>query len=238
MYYSGYESTHRVSLQLAIDEAMLIGAEQGIIGEGLRIWESKRLAVVLGSGSYWKSELNPTSLHLIPIYRRISGGCAVVQGPGCLNFSLVLSRTQNRLRSPCQSYKIILAPLIRELNRIGIDSIVLEGRDLTLRGRKFSGNAQCWRTNFILHHGTILYNFDISMIKQYLSHPPTEPDYRKGRPHDEFLTNLPLDRTELIDVIQRAWPPVTSSPLPSQILECAIQLEQTKYNAYGWIFRR
>jgi lipoate-protein ligase A len=31
---------------------------------------------------------------------------------------------------------------------------------------------------------------DVSLIERYLKHPKREPDYRKGRKHSEFVTNL------------------------------------------------
>ena len=59
--------------------------------------------------------------------------------------------------------------------------------------KKFSGNAQRRGKHYILHHGTILYKFDLSLISRYLNMPQDIPEYRKGRPHTDFVTNIPID---------------------------------------------
>ncbi len=52
----------------------------------------------------------------------------------------------------------------------------------------------------MLYHGTLLYDFQIAMVAEYLRSPPRQPDYRASREHSQFVTNLPLDR----DVLCRA----------------------------------
>jgi len=65
--------------------------------------------------------------------------------------------------------------------------------------RKFSGNAQKRGKKFILHHGTILYDFDLSLIEKYLPIPHKIPEYRRERSHKNFLTNIPLKRKDIQD---------------------------------------
>ena len=43
--------------------------------------------------------------------------------------------------------------------------------DLAIGGRKFSGSAQQRKRRFLLHHGTLLYGFDIPSIGRYLRLP-------------------------------------------------------------------
>ena len=77
--------------------------------------------------------------------------------------------------------------------------------DLTLAGRKFSGNSLRCKREAILYHGTLLYAANIEQIADCLIMPPRQPDYRQQRPHREFLTNLPARRNELIDALRTAW---------------------------------
>ena len=58
----------------------------------------------------------------------------------------------------------------------------------------------------LLYHGTLLYNFDLSLIDTCLRMPPRQPNYRESRPHLDFVTNLPVDRPALLAAIDRAWP--------------------------------
>jgi len=76
--------------------------------------------------------------------------------------------------------------------------------------KKFSGNAQHRRRNHILHHGTILYDFDLSLIEKYLPLPPQIPDYRRGRRHIEFVTNIAKRPEDIKQSIKGVFP-VTES---------------------------
>src|SRR5262249_15586504 len=77
--------------------------------------------------------------------------------------------------------------------------------DLALGGRKFSGNAQQRKRDSLLHHGTLLYAFDLDAVARYLKPPPRQPEYRVHRSHSDFLTNLSLDRDELKRRLRAVW---------------------------------
>ena len=65
---------------------------------------------------------------------------------------------------------------------VGLPGITQAGiSDLSLGGRKFSGNAQQRKQTAILHHGTLLYAFDLPSISRYLKQPPRQPEYRGNR---------------------------------------------------------
>jgi lipoate-protein ligase A len=77
---------------LACDEALLDWFEANG-GDGvLRFWEPENYFVVVGYGNHVQTEVNVATCDKdgIPIFRRCSGGGTVLQGPGCLNYSLVL----------------------------------------------------------------------------------------------------------------------------------------------------
>ncbi|PWU11781.1 MAG: lipoate--protein ligase family protein [Verrucomicrobia bacterium] len=77
---------------LACDEALLDMCE-AVLEEGvLRFWEPKQYFVVVGYANQVATDVNITfcEAHGIPILRRCTGGGTVLQGPGCLNYSLVL----------------------------------------------------------------------------------------------------------------------------------------------------
>src|SRR5437667_3217919 len=77
---------------LACDEALLDLAEEGFTDDVLRVWEPVQYFVVLGYGNKAAAELNLPfcQRHTIPVLRRCTGGGTVLQGPGCLNYSLIL----------------------------------------------------------------------------------------------------------------------------------------------------
>ena len=79
---------------LALDEALLDAAEaEGPKAEVLRLWESPQPFAVLGRSSRVELEVDATecSARGIPVLRRSSGGAAIVAGPGCLMYAVVLS---------------------------------------------------------------------------------------------------------------------------------------------------
>ena len=77
---------------LACDEALLEACEQSTAHEVLRFWEPREHFVVLGYSSRISSDVKLSACNRLglPLFRRDSGGGTVLQGPGCLNFSLVL----------------------------------------------------------------------------------------------------------------------------------------------------
>jgi len=195
---------------IAYDEVLLSLAEKHEAGEYLRFWESSAFFIVLGITG--RPEIDVNSIHArqdnIPVLRRSSGGGTVLQGPGCLNYTLVLSKQKypelNDLR---KSYEWISAKLIEALRRSGVEAYFRPLSDLAAGPdeKKFSGNAQRRRKHYILHHGTILYKFDLSVISRYLNMPKDIPEYRRQRPHTDFVTNVPIDPRVFKDHLARVF---------------------------------
>ena len=183
---------------LALDLALFHALESAAGTEALRVWESAAPVVVLGrSGVVARDvEADACAADGVPIVRRDSGGGAVLLGPGCINYSLVLSLGRRPgLRDVRASYRQILGWLIRALAVPGV--AIQGGSDLAMAGRKVSGNAQRRGARALLHHGTLLYAFDARAAGRYLKEPLRRPDYRGGRRHVEFLGNLPRSGSQI-----------------------------------------
>lgn len=183
---------------ILLDEALFVSAEKFSGGEVLRFWESPKPFVVLGRIGKAGEDVNAAAVRKdnIPVLRRTSGGGTVVQGPGCLNYTLVLDKDRdpavNDLR---RSYQWISDRIIDALSRQGVEAVFRPISDIALVSgeKKFSGNAQRRGKQFILHHGTVLYDFDLSLISKYLQMPKDIPEYRRERKHDDFVTNIPVN---------------------------------------------
>jgi lipoate-protein ligase A len=186
---------------LRFDEELL-AAGNGV----LRLWETAQECVVIGQSGRPERDVKLDACRAdgIPVLRRCSGGGAVVLGPGCLNYSLVLPiawnpRWQNvRYSFQWTMHRMRHALSIRELRHEG-DS------DLALHGCKVSGNAQRRTDSAILHHGTLLYSFEASRAERLLAFPHRQPGYRAGRSHRDFLGNLPLTAGEIRQRLASAW---------------------------------
>jgi lipoate-protein ligase A len=218
---------------LALDEALLLHAEAGQGGEVLRFWESPRPGIVLGISGQVEQEVHVERCGDVPILRRSSGGGAVLVGPGCLCYTLVLSYDRaEELRQIGCSYCFILGKLSAALGQ----GVAPAGTsDLAVGDRKVSGNSQQRKRSYLLHHGTILYDFDLASLTRYLKPPPRQPDYRHHRPHEAFVANLPIDAITLRQRLKEAWPVEGTGKVPMKMVR---QLIEEKYGRREWNYRR
>ncbi len=178
---------------LALDELLVVSAEEGKSSEILRCWEWQEYAVVLGAGCKLAEDVDEQRRRTdgVPIFRRSSGGGTVLLGPGCLCYSLVLElESEPALQSIRSSYAWILARICAALSSIhpGIHRAGIS--DLAIGDRKFSGSAQQRKRHFILHHGTLLYDFDLGRVGRYLRLPTRRPEYRAIAPARRILDKL------------------------------------------------
>ncbi len=204
---------------LALDEALLdLAEDEGPRTEFVRLWESPEPMVVVGRASRVHQEvhLETCRARAIPVLRRSSGGAAIVAGPGCLMYAVVLSyELRPDLKDIRRAHTYALGRMADALSsRLpGIGAIVIAGTsDLALADtttgtpRKFSGNSLRAKRTHLLYHGTLLYDFDLSLIETCLRMPPRQPDYRDQRDHTTFVTNLPVTQQTLFEAIRTAWP--------------------------------
>ena len=231
---------------LALDEALLLEAEslsqvnQEASGdfasaETLRFWESSRYFVVVGAGGRVAEEakIEVCRRDGIPILRRASGGGTVLQGPGCLNYTLILDI---RRRPKCQDIhgtnRYVLELMSEALRKLSPEIAIRGISDLAVGERKVSGTAQRRKKAYILFHGTLLYRFDLPLIERYLRLPRRQPEYRNNRPHSDFVCNLGGTSEELRRRIAEVWEATEiRQEIPVKLVE---QLVDEKYSRDEW----
>jgi lipoate-protein ligase A len=200
---------------LALDEALLVAAEERGAGPSLRVWEAPSLAVVLGASGRLRDDVLIEACRAdgVAIARRSSGGGTVVVGPGALNVTVVLaSDFAPGLTAVDEAHRFVLDRLAGSIRALGPAVEVLGLGDLTLDLRKFSGSAPRRLRHHFLVHATILYNFPLGLVSRYTALPRRQPSYRGHRTHEDFLTNLPLSREQLLHAISDAWLPRDRPP--------------------------
>ena len=224
---------------LAADEALLDQCEAGDGGETLLFWEPRETFVVVGYANQVATEVNVAACAArgVPIFRRCSGGGAIVQMTGGLNYSLIL-----RITATGPTRSITAAnQFIMEKNRAAIESaignrqsaITVRGHtDLCLGDLKFAGNSQRRRKNFLIFHGTLLLNCDLSRIGELLQMPSLEPDYRAHRSHENFVTNLGLPAEKVKAALAQEWNAVEELKNPP--LAEIEKLAREKYSTNEW----
>jgi len=205
------------AVNLACDEALFELFEIEKPDDGvLRVWEPPVHFIVLGHSNRLSSEVNLTACteRKIPILRRISGGGAVMQGPGCLNYSLILNIQTHGVKSIRDAFLYVLQRHCRAIGAlIGAKTCINGISDLTVAGRKFSGNAQYRKSQYVLVHGTFLLEFELFLVDRYLKIPAKQPNYRHNRPHLEFITNLKLESAQVREGLRNAWNAGEESPV-------------------------
>ena len=221
---------------LALDEALLEEAEAaGRPVETLRVWEPRQYAVVIGRSSRWAAEVRGDVCRElnVPVLRRISGGAAVVVGPGCLLYGVVLSlRLRPELRSIDRAHAGVLGAIAAAL-RPFVPGLACRGTgDLAIGEKNVSGNSVRCKREHLLYHGTLLYDFSLGMIGRCLAMPPRQPDYRQARQHDAFVANLPLDAATLRSALQTAW--AAAEPCSAWPQAATQRLVAEKYAKREW----
>jgi lipoate-protein ligase A len=205
------------AVNLACDEALLDFFESEKPGDGLlRVWEPRNHFIVLGHSNRLSSEVDLVACleRRLPILRRISGGGAVMQGPGCLNYSLILNIQTHGVKSIRDAFLYVLQRHCGAIGAlIGTKACIKGISDLTVAGRKFSGNAQYRKSQYVLVHGTFLLEFELFLVDRYLKIPAKQPNYRHDRPHLEFITNLKLESVQVREGLRNAWNASEESPV-------------------------
>ncbi|PIQ81905.1 MAG: lipoate-protein ligase A related protein [Candidatus Omnitrophica bacterium CG11_big_fil_rev_8_21_14_0_20_64_10] len=224
---------------LACDEALLDGCQAGRGTELLRFWEPDRPFVVLGLSNRIGSEVRAAACGAagVPILRRISGGGAVLQGPGCLNFSLVLQiPPAGPLAGIASTNAFILDRHRSALQPLLAGPVRAEGcSDLTLAGLKFSGSAQRRKRTHMLFHGCFLLDLNLPLMEALLPLPARRPAYRKDREHRAFLTPLPLPASAVKRALSEAWS-ASGAPVRLPAKEIA-RLARVRYRRFDWTAR-
>ena len=194
---------------LACDATLLDQCEQNGAEEALRFWAPENYFVVLGYSNKPEEEahLHFCEKNKIPVLRRISGGGTILQGPGCLNYSLILKiKNHAGLESVTSTNRFVMQKHAKALSGLLKQAVEVSGHtDLTLNRLKFSGNAQRRKRNAVLFHGTFLLQFDMTLIEKTLKIPPKQPAYRNNRPHREFLMNLDMPQEMIKKTLEGIW---------------------------------
>jgi lipoate-protein ligase A len=231
---------------IALDEALLDIAEEGSgADEFFRLWESPDPVIVVGRSTRISAEVDQAKCNAIgaPVLRRSSGGAAIVAGPGCLMYAVVISHKQRpELLDITRAHRFVLARVVEAIQPLAAqpESIRVAGTcdlifdDGVAAPRKFSGNSLRVKRSHFLYHGTILYDFDLSLIANCLRPPPRQPEYRARRAHGEFVMNLPASRQDLVDALIAAWP--TIGELKDIPLARVKELVASRFGQRAWNF--
>ncbi|MCC8026710.1 MAG: lipoate--protein ligase [Clostridium sp.] len=119
-----------------------------VIGKNQNCWRECKVDLLEKEGGY--------------LARRLSGGGAVYHDMGNLNFTFIVRRPDYNLGRQ-------LDVIVKAVQMLGIQAEKTGRNDITVEGRKFSGNAFYSRGDCCCHHGTLLLNTDKEKMSRYLN---------------------------------------------------------------------
>ena len=131
-------------------------------------WRNKS-AVIVGKNQNTLSEvdLDYTSSNGIEVVRRMSGGGAVYHDMGNICYTVIAPYDKDK-----DTYREFSLPLIDYLNKIGIPAKFSGRNDIEVDGYKVSGNAERVYRGRVMHHGTLLFDTDLSVLSKALIPSP------------------------------------------------------------------
>jgi lipoate-protein ligase A len=130
------------------------------------LWQNAN-TIVVGKNQNTIAEINQKFVdeHHVNVVRRLSGGGAVYHDLGNLNFTVIVSKQNNMGDFDFARFCLLI---VGALKRLGVKAEINGRNDITINGKKFSGNSQYIKQGRIMHHGCLLYNSDLSMVAQSL----------------------------------------------------------------------
>lgn len=149
--------------------------------------------------------------------RRTTGGGAVFHDLGNLNFSFVTGKDIYDLKKQ-------LSVIVSAANKLGINAGFSGRNDILVNGKKFSGNAFCFRKNSSLHHGTILIDEDMTKLSKYLSVSKEKMESKGVKSVQSRVTNLieynkDLTVDKMIETLKKSFCEIYNSSYAADIKE-------------------
>jgi lipoate-protein ligase A len=151
------------------------------------LWQNDN-AIIVGKYQNTIAEINEEAVRErgIRVVRRLSGGGAVYHDMGNLNFTFITDVGE----SNALDLKLFCEPVVRTLATLGVKAEVNGRNDITIDGKKFSGNSQYIRQGRVMHHGTIMFDSDLSVVSEALRVDPTKIQTKGIRSVRSRVTNV------------------------------------------------
>jgi lipoate-protein ligase A len=148
---------------LALEE--YIFTHVNLVDSLFMLWRNQS-AVVIGRNQNAVKELNHRFAkdNNIKVVRRNTGGGTVYHDLGNLNYSFM----KNCEKGQEIDFSQFAVPIIRTLNQYGVKAECNSRNDLVIDGKKFSGTAQTIKNGRMLHHGTLLFNSNLDLLRNVL----------------------------------------------------------------------
>lgn len=205
------------------------------------LWQNDN-TIVVGKHQNTLQEVNMAYVreHNVRVARRLSGGGAVYHDMGNVNFTFIAPHEGAEM-----DFSSFCRPVAAALAELGVSAEISGRNDMTIDGKKFSGNSQYVKHGRVMHHGTILYDSDLSIVGQALR-VPEDKITSKGlqsvrsrvtnvRPYvkEDFPTQVFLER--LREALWEMYP-MKQMELTQEQWKQVENLRETLYSTWEWNF--
>jgi len=222
---------------LAVDEYLLKNSREEFLILGIN-----ERSVIIGKhqSAHREADTKFITLNTIPVIRRISGGGTVFHDTGNLNFSFILNTSEGKQIN----FRKYMLPVISFLSTFGIDATFGGKNDLMTGGLKISGNAEHVYRDRVLHHGTLLFDCDLELMRGALRKNTTNYETRAVRSNPSTVINLAgmlngVDSIYTFRLLMVNWflensPGSFAGELSDGEAERIRLLADTKYRTWEW----
>lgn len=154
--------THDPYYNLALEEYLFSETDDDVF----MLWQNESCVVIgKNQNAYAEINIDKAKENNIKIVRRITGGGAVYHDLGNVNYTFISSKNEEK----GIDFEFFTRPIIEALFSLGVNAELSGRNDLLANGKKFSGNAQHSVGHRTLHHGTLLFNSDLSVLSSVLN---------------------------------------------------------------------
>ncbi len=121
----------------------------------------------------------------ITVARRLSGGGTVYQDLGCWQFTFISPSAGDQIE-----FGRFIEPMVDVLSALGLDAKATGRNDITVSGKKVSGNTQYKLGAMTVHHGTLLFSTDLSELVRSCTPNPYKITSKAISSVRERVTNI------------------------------------------------
>lgn len=204
------------------------------------LWQNDN-AIIVGKHQNTLAEINEAYVkaHNIQVVRRLSGGGAVYHDLGNLNFTFIADAGDTEQLN----FKLFCIPIIRALEQIGVHAEINGRNDITIDGKKFSGNSQYVKNGRVMHHGTLLFHSNLSAVASALQVDPAKIQAKGIKSVRSRVTNVAdhLEQDIPLSVFRRLLlkrileeHPGEEYMLTQADLAAVEQLRRERYDTWEW----
>ncbi|OFY60277.1 MAG: hypothetical protein A2X04_03320 [Bacteroidetes bacterium GWF2_41_9] len=229
--------SHDPYFNLAVEELLLKNKKEEYLILGIN-----NPSVIIGKHQSPHREIDTKFVaeHNIPVIRRITGGGAVFHDMGNLNFTFIRQCEPGKQ----VDFRRYTEPVIEFLSYMGVEAKFEGKNDLKVNGLKISGNAEHVHRNRVIHHGTLLFNSSMEMLKSSLRKDTSCYKTRAVESNPSSVSNLNgffpgiKDVFEFREIMMNYFlntiPGAERSGIPDGDLNGISVLADSKYRSWEW----